>query len=312
MERISYRQVTEADLGGIHATFMAAVADLDQRRGRQILDRPQQHYDWQRYYLLREDGPGWWLASDRGGRVLGWAAAVLRGGTWFLSGFWVHPQAQGQGIGSNLLARALQYGRDRYQSCFVYASDDARALTLYQRSGMYAQFPIWRMNGDPQRLRDYQLPDRYGLSVQPLTAGMTQDGRIRAGLERLDRQVRGAARWQDHSFWLGYVGSNNFGGQLYWREGQLVAYSYVSNWGVIGPLVAERSEDVGPVLGYALGWAARQGYNRVFLDVPAVNIPAVRLLLGERFVISDVHSFFLTSQPFGQMDRYLPSGATLF
>lgn len=312
MERVSYRLATEADLSGVHATFTAAVIDLDRRRGRTTADRPQHHYDWQRRYLLREDGPGWWLAVDERDRVLGWAAAVLRGGTWFLSGFWVHPQAQGYGIGGNLLGRALDYGRGRYECYFVYASDDARALTLYQRRGMYASFPIWRMSGDPARLRDYRLPNQLGITVQPISSTASTDMRLRAAIDHLDRQVRGAARPQDHAFWLGFVASGSFSGQLYWREGELIGYSYLTNWAVLGPVVSARIEDQAPILAHSISRAAGRGFNSVFLDVPSLNLAAIRLLLEHRFNLSEVHSFLLTNQPFGQMDRYLPSGATLF
>ena len=310
MAQIRYRLATEADLGGLHRAFLAAVQDLDRRTGRPQVERPQEHYDWLRRYVMQYDAAGWWLAEDEGGTVLGWSSAVLRETTWFLSGFWVRPEAQGFGIGRNLLQRTLEYGRGQYHTHFVYASDEPRALALYQRFGMVARFPIWGIAGNPAALAGYQLPSE--IVVQPVSGSSASDRQTRLALDELDMKVRGARRPTDHNLWLGYVGSGSFSGQLYWRDGQPIGYAYMSNWGMLGPVVANAAGDFVLLLKHALGQAAQRGFGYVHCDLPSINAEAVRLLLDLRWRISPGHSFFLSSGPLGMMDRYIPSGATLF
>lgn len=310
MSQIRYRLATEADLGSLHRTFLAAVQDLDRRSGRPPVERPQEHYDWLRRHVMQLDSGGWWLAEDESGTVLGWTSAVLREATWFLSGFWVRPEAQGYGIGGNLLRHALEYGRGQYRVHFVYASDDPRALALYQRFGMAARFPIWSIAGNPAGLADYQLPPE--IITQAFSGSTASDRQSRAALDELDAQVRGARRPADHSLWLGYVGSGSFSGQLYWRGNQPLGYAYISNWGMLGPVVTNTADDFLPALKHSLAQAARRGFGYVHCDLPSINSAAVRLLLDLRWRINSGHSFFLSSAPLGMMDRYIPSGATLF
>jgi GNAT superfamily N-acetyltransferase len=310
MSQIRYRLATEGDLSGLHRVFLAAVQDLDQRSGRPPVERPQEHYDWLRHHLMRHDGDGWWLAEDERGTVIGWSSAILREATWFLSGFWVRPEAQGLGIGRNLLQHSLEYGRGQYRVHFVYASDDPRALALYQRFGMVARFPVWSITGNPARLADFQLPA--DIVAQPISVATASDRQARLALDELDLRVRGARRPADHSLWLGYVGSGSFSGQLYWRGSQPIGYSYMSNWGMLGPVVAIKAGDFLPLLKHGLGLAARRGFGYLHCDLPSINAEAVRLLLDYRWRINNGHSFFLSSGPLGMMDRYIPSGATLF
>ncbi len=310
MSQIRYRLARVDDLGGLHRTFNAAVQDLDRRNGRPAMERPQEHYDWQRRYILDQDGGGWWLAEDERGEILGWASAILREATWFLSGFWVRPDAQGMAIGSSLLARVLDYGRGQYQTHFVYASDDPRALSLYQRAGMAARFPIWRMGGNPHALGDYRLGDE--VRVQPMTGATIGDQWTRSEIDRLDRLVRGATRPSDHNLWLGYLNSGGYSGQLYWRGERLLGYSYLSNWGLLGALVTAEAADFLPLLRHSLAQAAARGFGYVSCDLPSINADAVRLLLDHKWRIGAGHSFFLSSSPLGLMDRYIPSGAALF
>lgn len=310
MTQVRYRLATANDFGNLHRTFLAAVEDLDRRMGRGPVARPQEQYDWLRRHLLAQDAGGWWLAEESDGEILGWSCAVLRGATWFLSGFWVRPDAQGLGVGRNLLGRALDYGRGQYRVHFVYASDDPRALALYQRFGMVARFPIWNIGGNPQAMRDYQLPP--DIIAQPFSRSSANDRRTRVALDDLDQQVRGAARPTDHNFWLGYVAAGSFSGQLYWRGSEPIGYSYLSNWGMLGPLVAADSHDFVPLFQHGLAMAAGRGFGYVHCDMPSINADAVRLALDLRWRIAPGHSFFLSSTPFGAMDRYLPSGATLF
>ena len=57
-------------------------------------------------HLLRHDPQRFWIA-ERNGHVVGFSVGIDRGAWWFLSALFVHPEAQGAGVGRQLLARAM-------------------------------------------------------------------------------------------------------------------------------------------------------------------------------------------------------------
>src|SRR4051812_34825628 len=145
-----YRPATLDDLPAIHDVFMTALNDLNVRTGRPVQTMAAADRAAIRGHVLQTDPGGAWVAVRRhDGQVRGWASSVTRGWLWFLAGFWVHPAAQGQGVGRELLARSLAPARPVANGgvhC-VYASRDHRALSLYQRAGMFAEWPLFTWHG---------------------------------------------------------------------------------------------------------------------------------------------------------------------
>ena len=70
---------------------------------------------------------------------VGFSAAVVRDGVWFLSQLWVLPKRQGRGIGSRLLDETLTWGRGA-KTFSVVASPHPAALLVSLRASMY---PVW-------------------------------------------------------------------------------------------------------------------------------------------------------------------------
>jgi GNAT superfamily N-acetyltransferase len=85
-------------------------------------------------HLAGTDPGGAWLAEESG-QVVGAALALVREGLWGLSLLVVHPDAQSQGVGRALLARALDHGADA-SGRVILASADSRALRAYARAGL--------------------------------------------------------------------------------------------------------------------------------------------------------------------------------
>jgi hypothetical protein len=251
------------------------------------------------------------------GRVLGWASSIVRGWLWFLSGFWVHPAAQGQGVGQRLLALSRQTAPAAESSgvTCVYASRDHGALSLYQRAGMFAEWPLFTWNGasGPRLLPAARqaLLDEAGLRVTLLPPGQPFTPAEAAAVGELDAGIRGAGadRSADHGF---FRGAGGFTGYLFWDVvGALAGHANLTAWGSIAPLLAATPEVQAPILAYLLAEAAESSLPAVGLDVPGVNRVLTGLLLERGFRL--VHyNFFLTSRPFGQFDRYAISGAVLF
>jgi hypothetical protein len=268
--------------------------------------------------VLATDPGGYWVAvRRRDGRVHGWASSVRRGWLWFLSGFWVHPAAQGHGLGRRLLALSGQTALPAEEggiTC-VYASRDHRALSLYSRAGMFAEWPLFTWNGTP----GLPLPagqaaarlDAAGLRVTVVPPGQPFTPAQAAAVSALDAGIRGAGadRLIDHAFFRRVGGFTTY---LFTNGADVpVACATLSDWGSIAPLLAATPAVQEPVLAYLLAEAAGRGLRAVGLDLPGVNRVLTAALLARGFQL--VHyNFFLTSQPFGHFDRYAISGAVLF
>ncbi len=140
-------------------------------------------------HLARSDPGGCWLAVDDGGMPLGAALSTRREGTWGLSMFAVLPRAQRQGVGRELLAATLLYGRGCLRG-IICGSEDPRAVATYRRAG-FALHPAMRLRGTvgPETKARLSPPD-----------GAVHEGaaRHRDLLDSVDRRTRGGAHGTDH------------------------------------------------------------------------------------------------------------------
>lgn len=145
-------------------------------------------------HLARTDPGGCWLAFDDGGAPVGTALASRREGTWGLSVLAVLPQAQGRGIGRELLAATMFYGRACLRG-IICCSDDPRAAAAYRRAG-FTLHPAMRLSGPV---------DRSGLDALD---GAVHEGsaKDRDLLDSVDRRTRGGAHGPDHGELLRHMG----------------------------------------------------------------------------------------------------------
>jgi GNAT superfamily N-acetyltransferase len=227
---------------------------------------------------------------------VGFSAAVVRDGVWFLSQLWVLPDRQGLGIGSALLDEALTWGHGA--SAFsVVSSPHPGAQTLYLRRSM---FPLWMqvdLSGEAGRVEE--MPDGF----EPLSSE-DQDW-----LDEIDRDVRGIARPVDHAFWRG--SATGIGLR---REGRGVGYVYV--WPP-GGWSSKPTSKIGPggVLDHRdmpslLSAAVQLSGGAVSVSVPSTNWSALNELirLGFRLAVTNT---FMASRALPDASRYLSSGGSL-
>jgi GNAT superfamily N-acetyltransferase len=313
-----FRLATIEDLPQIHEVFLAALNDLNARTGRPAVHTPASDRAAIRAHVLATDPGGYWVAVRRSdGRVLGWASSVRRGWLWFLSGFWVHPAAQGHRLGRQLLALSGQTAQPPAAggiTC-VYASRDHRALSLYSRAGMFAEWPLFTWNGPPGGLPAPGTATAHllaaGLRVTVVPPGQAFTPEQAAAVTALDAGIRGegADRLIDHAFFRRVGGFTTY--LFSDATAAPVGGATLSDWGSIAPLLAATPAVQEPILAYLLAEAAARRLSAVGLDVPGVNRVLTAALLARGFQM--VHyNFFLTSQPFGHFDRYAISGAVLF
>lgn len=135
-------------------------------------------------HILRHDPGGCWVAEDPSGLV-GVAAALRRDLTWILATFVVRPEAQGRGLGRQLLEASLSYGRGCLRGMLA-ASADPAAVRRYRWAG-FTLYPAMDATG---------VVDRSLLPVVDRVRDGTPGDRDL--MDSVDRQVRGAAHGEDH------------------------------------------------------------------------------------------------------------------
>jgi GNAT superfamily N-acetyltransferase len=216
----------------------------------------------------------------------------VRGPLWFLSGFWARPDRQKTGIGGRLLREVWDEGRARGASTFfTWSSIDLTAMASYLRRGMLPGYQILSFVGGPASTT-VVASDVAPLSPQVAAA--------------LDRDVIGTSREIDHGFWSTEPGRV---GRAVMRGGRPVGYYYVRA-GSIGPAAWTSSTDADAVLRAAIAEARAQS-PIVRLRALGANHDTIRFALASGLRLAG-YSHLLTTAPFGNLDRYAPSGPTLF
>jgi len=194
MVRMILRQLrdTEADAEAVWEVAAAAFGDSDALTGEADSGWPPQYVTTvrSRYrHLAATDPGGCWIAMDDGGMPVGAVLSSRREGTWGLSMFAVLPRAQGRGVGKELLAAALGYGRACLRGIIV-GSENTRAAATYRQAG-FTLHPAMRLRGtiDGDTKARLSPPD-----------GAVHEGlaRHRDLLDSVDRRLRGGAHGPDH------------------------------------------------------------------------------------------------------------------
>lgn len=289
---VRYRTAREDDVPAAADLYRDSVGDMFVRHGIAQPVTPRDVVISAYGHVFRT---GVFHVAEVDGRIDGIASAVVRDKLWFLSTFWVRPGVQQRGIGKPLLDRVWADGeRAGATTFFTYASVDRTATSMYMRRGMLPGWQILVFAGAPARLPDAST----GYDVAPLTVAAAGD---------LDADVRATRREVDHAWWLGPT--SPFHGRVVTRGGAVVGYFYVVK-GTIGPACWTDDRHADAVMSLALRDAASDAAE-VKMIVPGANHAAIRFALAAGLRFAN-HSHFLTTSPFGAMERYLASGPSLF
>ena len=220
---------------------------------------------------------------------VGFSAAVVRDGVWFLSLLWVLPERHGSGVGSALLQEALAWGRG--STIFsVVASPYPVAQLIYLRSSMYPLYVQLDLAGTVR-------------AAEPVDGMDELDGSDQGWVDELDREVRGIARPEDHGFW-----QQEARGLALRREGSPIGYVYGWPDGKIGPGASREPSDVPRLLAAASGLLP--GGAAITVAVPSANWTALRELIRLGFAPTGSNTF-MASRPLGDPSRYISSGGAL-
>lgn len=286
---VQVRAAREEDVEPALDLFVGTLRDMLARNGIDPGELPRE--EWQ-YGYPHVFHTGIFRVAEDDGELVAICHAIVRGPLWFLSGFWTRTDRQKTGIGGRLLREVWDEGRARGASTFfTWSSIDLTAMASYLKRGMLPGYEILSFAGEPARAAD-ATPE-----VGPLTLEVAS---------ALDRDVIGTARDIDHRFWQSEPGRS---GRSVMRGGRAIGYYYVRA-GTIGPAAWTAREDADAVLGAALAEARAQSAT-IRLRALGQNHDTIRFALdrGLRLV---GYSHLLTTAPFGQLERYAPSGPTLF
>ena len=241
-----------------------------------------------------------------GERIVGFAAAVIRGRLWFLSMLFILPEEQGMGLGRELLARVLPPA-DAGLSLGT-ATDSAQPISnaLYSTYGIVPRVPLLHLIGDvrvPGALPD--LPP--GVTATPFEAiaagppGGAGHRELAETIGRLDLAVAGFEHPEDHRF-LRIGGRRGF---LY-RDaaGTATGYGYTSEIGRVGPVAALDAAHVAPILGHLLRAVQPRGAFAIWVAGTAGD--AVSMLLGAGLRLEPFPILLCWDRPVSDLARYLP------
>lgn len=261
------------------------------------LDGPDDH----------RDGTGSPRSAD-GERIVAFGSAVLRERLWFLSMLFVLPEAQGSGVGREILARILPTNRATLRAT---ATDSAQPISnaLYALHDIVPRMPLLNLTGLPLRPEAFgQLPS--GVSALPFDeidggpAAVTDGvavGALRGELDALDRDVLGFAHPADHA-WLRGEGRH---GWLYrGPDGHAVGYGYAGEAGRVGPIAARDEALIAPILGHVTSAVVPRGAFTTWIGGPADRALVATLEAGFRLEAFPV--LLCWDRPFGDFTRYLP------
>lgn len=266
---VQFRPAGETDLTGEWVVFNRAMGSLYTQHGFPRNETPFERFATPHRHLLRHDADRC-LVAVADDQVVAFVAAIVRNDMWFLSALFVDPEHQGEGIGQQLLRRASEGWPARR----ITITDSIQPVSnaLYARMGMLPSTPILVMGGGPK----VEAP-----------VGLEPRAPSPADLAPLDQAAYGFDRSVDHGFW-----NSQSRAQLWCRDGEPLAYSYVSEQGWVGPLAGRDEESAALALRAELSQRPQ-----VMLEIPGSCSALVEVAFGAGLRIVNPPGLLLHSRP---------------
>lgn len=300
---ITYRQARKADMLSCARVFVRSSRDLARRHGGTPPPTRPKDIAPALAHLQRTDPRGFHVAS-RAGRIVAFAATILRGNTHFLSMFWALPALQSQGVGRRVLSRAFEGPRPPSSAVrCVYASLDTRAQMLYLKFGMRPRGMFYMLKGAPKS----SPRPRHAVELQQIGSPGKVSARMLAIAARFDRRFRGTRRDADIRYVMSLKGARFFavrGGK------KLIGYAIVNEKGRVGPAGV-----VDPRYSAGLAWAIKEaaramGAEEIFVVVPGVNAGAFDAFLATG-MRTEFFGAWMSAKPVGSFEGYMLAGGML-
>ncbi len=295
--------------------FWASQDELYIRKGQPLLPRsePSPMRDLFTQYVSEDPDRcwgSWGLPSEAGARprLEGFGLAMQRGLSWFLGFLFVHPDAQGRGVGRRLLRACLFADpsgvSDAAPTLRSTCVDSIQPVSagLYAQYGMAPRLPIFTMLGPTDGAQLGALSGN--LTALPMADLVASDGheQLVRIVEELDLAILGYAHPQEHRHWR----QRGREGILY-REaafGRAVGYGYAASSGRLGPVAVLDPGLLPALVGDLLARHRPAGSWQIL--VPGVADTVLAPLLSAGFRFEGTPALYLSSGPAIDFARYLP------
>ena len=243
-------------------------------------------------------------------RVVAFVSAIVRERLWYLSMLFVLPELQGAGVGRELLSHVMPSDGEIARAT---ATDSAQPISnaLYATYGITPRTPLLNLVGLPDRPAAFgALPSGIApIAFEQIATGPADGqgrGELELAIDRLDRELFGAAHPQDHR----YLRAEGRHGWLYQGpDGQPVGYGYAGEAGRVGPVAARDQELLAPILGHLMSAVVPRGAFAVWIGGAADRALAPALQAG--FRLEPFPVLVCWDRPFADFSRYLPSSPGL-
>ena len=295
MTNFTIRKGKQTDQFAVFCVFRLSLYDLLQKMkvvtSIPTLAEIENLYEYYRSFLahIYDTCDQFWVA-EADGQVVGYARSIVRDGVRQLTEFFVMPDHQGLGAGSQLLAKA--FPKEGTQNRVICASPDTRALIRYLKTGVRSRTTIYEWSRIPEA-----VPFETDLVIKPIE-NTPADIAI---LNEIDHTILGYTRETDHH-WL----IQNKRGHFYSRNGQVVGYSYFANRA--GPIAMLHNADFPTALAHIeteMTKTVDDVYNEIILCVPMNNPAAVDYVIKRDYHTNAFFEHFLTDQPLGHYQNYI-------
>jgi GNAT superfamily N-acetyltransferase len=295
MVPIIYRPARADELQATQQHIVRSINDLSERHGFGSMASVRTP-DFQ-LFSLNDDPAGLWTA-ERDGEIVGSAFSWVCGDLWFLAELFISPALQGQGIGGELLKRALQHAdtAGAAHKALITFTFNRVSQGLYIRHGLFPRLPVY-MFGAAREAVMARLPGDRLRSIR-----IENTAAHSAALAAIDLSALGVSRAKHHAFLAGDAATKGF---LLYDGSDCVAYAYVNQGGHVGPFAVARADAAGPAFVTGLHRAAESGAAQLSAFIPGTSEAVLKIAAGHGMRIT-FPMVLMSSDAFGDWSRYLP------
>jgi len=297
-EGIRFRRCRREDLYPAVRLILRSIGDLREKTGKPPVPWRPRAAPAFAHHLFSTD-PETFLCAWKGTRLVGFAAAIVRGKQWYLAWLFVDPRLQERGMGREMLRRVWRDGPGMTHALGTFTYNQ-HAVGLYTSFGMLPHELLTVMEAKTEKIL---LPKRPAFDA----SSEVRRGDL-AWIDRLERAIRGYPHPEEWRFW---AGDEEFHVLVFRRGGRRVAYGMIGPRGEIQPIGVESARDLRAAVDASILAAAKLGKETLRFFCPNGNRAIYGYLhaLGFRNVEMLV---FMTDRPYGDFSRYLPATLAVF
>jgi GNAT superfamily N-acetyltransferase len=303
---ISVRRLHSKDIYAANDLVIKTINDLRAKHSMQPYPGPEKKKrNLLMDHLLQTDPSGSFGAFS-GRKMVGYSAAMIRDGHWYLAFLFVDSNHQGKGIGRRLLNRSLLITReeDIHTHSLATFAFNAPAVGLYTAYGFHPieALPMmgWKAKpGKPLR--------RIRNDIHFRIISITEYDQISI-LNKLDKKNRGIYRPEEHKFWMD---SPNIKGYLFYDGRKLAGYSMIIRDEIIAPVNVTKPVYLIPVLTEMINMHRRPNGGELVLWVPGKRGDVLEFLIKHGFSMRELE-ILMSDRMFFNLDCYLPATLAFF